>query len=243
MKTFLFIAMFVGVQVASAKDVHLAVAANFTSAMKEISTEFTKESGNKLIVSYGSTGKLYAQVINGGPFEVFLSADQEHPTKLVQEGAAVKETQFTYATGKLVLWSPRKNFVDAKGEVLRSQKYKHLAIAQPKLAPYGAAAQQVLEKMGLEKSLQDRIVFGENITQAHQFVFTGSAELGFVAYSQVKNDTQGSHWVIPQDMYKPLKQDVVLLIKGKSNESAKQFLEFLKGEKAKKIIADYGYGQ
>lgn len=241
MKIFVLMAILGSAQWSFAKEVYLAIAANFESTIKKISVEYEKETGNKLIISYGSSGKLYAQVKNGAPFEVFLSADQDYPIKLAQDGAALGETQFTYATGKLVLWSARKGLVDSKCEVLRSKKFKHLAMAQPKLAPYGAAAQEALQKMGVEKFLQGRIIVGENITQAHQFVYTGNAELGFVAYSQVKNDSGGSFCIVPQDSYKPLRQDAVLLLKGKNNDAAKQFLEFLKREKIKKIIKDYGY--
>lgn len=229
---------------ARAADVNLAVAANFTAPMDKISKKFTEKTGHKLLISYGSTGKLFAQIKNGAPFEVFLSADQEHPKKMIQDGSAVAGSERTYAVGKLVLWSPKAKVVDADGNILKKGAFKHLSIAQSKLAPYGAAAQQVLEKMGIWEKLQGRLVMGESITQAHQFVATGNAEIGFIALSQIKKESErieGSYWLVPPSLYSTLQQDVVLLMKGKESAAAKQFLEFLKSDEGKLIIQKSGY--
>lgn len=236
--------VFMMIQFAQAEDVHVAVASNFTAPMEKIMALFSQETGHKLIISYGATAKLFTQIKNDAPFEVFLSADQEHPGKLVQEKLADPTTQFTYAIGKLALWSPKEKWIDSKGAVLSGDQFAHLSLANPKLAPYGAAAQQVLEKLELWKKLESKLVFGENITQTYQFVSTGNAELGFISYSQIKNGSQeikGSFWLVPQDFYSQLKQDAVLLAKGKNNQAAKKFIEFLKSSKAKTVITDYGY--
>lgn len=229
---------------AQAAEVQIAVAANFTAPIKEIAAAFEKDSGHKVVASFGPTGGFYTQVKNGAPFEVFLSADDTTPAKLIEEGDAVKESRFTYAVGKLVLWSPKADYVDAKGEVLKKNAFEHLAIANPKTAPYGAAAVQVLEKLKLTEAVKPKLVEGSNITQAHQFVATGNAELGFVALSQVYKDgkvTEGSSWLVPADMYKPIRQDAVILNKGKDNPAAKALVEYLKGPKALAVIKAYGY--
>lgn len=228
----------------SAGEVHVAAASNFRAPLEKIATPFTQATGHKLIISYGATGKFYAQIMNGAPFEVFLAADQEHPKKLAQGQPALAETEFTYAIGKLVLWGPNPKGVDRPADILEKGQFNHLSIANPRLAPYGKAAKQVLEKMGLWDKDESRIVLGENITQAHQFVATGNAELGFVALSQIKQEgknPEGSFWIVPGSMYSPIKQDAVLLEKGKDSPAAKQFLQFLKSDKAKKIIEKYGY--
>lgn len=227
-----------------ADNVLVAVASNFKAPMGKISAQFSEKTGHKLLISFGASGKFYTQIKNDAPFEVLLSADQEHPAKLVQNNLAVKETQFTYGIGRLVLWSPDPKIVDSKGEVLLKSSYKHLAIANPKLAPYGVAAQETLRQLGLWEKLQSRLVFGENITQTHQFVASGNADLGFVAYSQLiipKQAIKGTFWLVPQEMYSPLKQDAILLKKGKNKIAAKEFLAFLKSESAKTIIKNYGY--
>lgn len=229
---------------ATADEVSVAVAANFAAPMEHIATRFTQDTGDKLVISYGATGKFYAQIKNGAPFEVFLSADQKHPQKLIQEKQAIPGSEFTYAIGKLVLWSPKPNQVNHYGDVLKSSSFKHLAMANPKLAPYGIAAKEVLEKGGFWDRYQDRLVLGENITQAHQFVATGNAELGFVALSQIKKqgkELEGSFWMIPQKMYSPLKQQAVLLKRGKESAAAKRFVEYLKSDKARTIIQEFGY--
>ncbi|MFL5814500.1 MAG: molybdate ABC transporter substrate-binding protein [Bdellovibrionia bacterium] len=229
---------------ATAAEVHVAAASNFTLPLEKLAAQFTQSTGHDLVISNGASGKFFAQIVNGAPFEVFLSADQEHPKKLIQGKQAVAGTEFTYAVGKLILWSPHSKKLDLQTDVLKKGEFKHLSIANPKLAPYGQAAKEALEKMSLWRKHQSRIVLGENITQAHQFVASGNAELGFIALSQVMKDgkkPEGSFWIVPQSMYSAIKQDAVLLEKGKENLAAKQFLEFLKSNQAKKIIEQYGY--
>jgi molybdate transport system substrate-binding protein len=229
---------------ASADEVKVAVAANFTAPMQKIAADFEKDTGHKALVSSGATGAFYAQIKNGAPFEVFLSADDETPAKLEGEGLGVKGTRFTYAIGKLVLWSAKPGYVDASGEVLQKGAFQHLSIANPKTAPYGAAGVEVLKKKGLYDALQAKVVQGENISQAHQFVATGNAELGFVALSQVWKDgalTSGSAWIVPASEYSPIRQDAILLSTGANKPAADALLKYLKGDKAKAVIKSYGY--
>jgi molybdate transport system substrate-binding protein len=229
---------------ASATEIRVAVASNFSGPVKLIAAEFEKDSGHKVQISSGATGSIYAQISNGAPFDVFLSADDETPAKLEKEGKSVIGTRFTYAIGKLVLWSAKADQVDEAGNVLKSGDFKHLAIASPKLSPYGQAAAQTLARMKLLKVLEPKIVTGDNITQTFQFVSTGNAELGFVALSQVQEDGKlksGSVWIVPETLYEPLRQDAQLLNKGKDVAAASAFLEFMKSDKAKKIIGSYGY--
>ncbi|TBU79638.1 molybdate ABC transporter substrate-binding protein [Pseudomonas daroniae] len=229
---------------ALADQVQVAVAANFTAPMQAIASEFEKDTGHSVQASYGATGQFYAQISNGAPFEVFLSADDSTPAKLEQEGQSVDGSRFTYAIGTLVLWSPKEGFVDDKGAVLEKGDFKHLSIANPKAAPYGLAATQTLDKLGLSDTLKGKIVEGQNITQALQFVSTGNAELGFVALSQVYKDgqiTSGSAWIVPEAMYEPIRQDALILKKGASNPAAKALVDYLKGPKAAEIIKSYGY--
>ncbi|MBV5339080.1 MAG: molybdate ABC transporter substrate-binding protein [Deltaproteobacteria bacterium] len=229
---------------ALAAEVHVAVAANFTAPMKQIAAEFEKETGHKVVLSFGASGKFYAQIKNGAPFQILLSADDEKPIQLVKDGLAVADSRFTYAIGTLVLWSAKPGFVDAKGEVLGKGHFNKIAIANPKLAPYGTAAIELLTKQGLLTSLTPKFVQGENISQTFQFVSTGNAELGFVALSQVMKDgkvTSGSAWVVPGKLHNPIRQDAVLLATGKDNAAAKALLEYLKSAKAKTIIRLYGY--
>lgn len=229
---------------AQADEVQVAVAANFTGPMQVISVLFERDTGHKASLSYGATGKFYAQISNGAPFEVFLSADDNTPAKLVKEGNAVAGTAFTYAIGKVVLWSTDPKLVDAKGEVLKKGGFKHLALANPKTAPYGAAGIQVMNKLGVAESIKPLIVQGENISQTHQFIATGAAELGFVAYSQViKNGAigSGSGWVVPANLYDPIRQDAVILAKGKDKPAAVALMNYLKGEKAQAVIKSFGY--
>jgi molybdate transport system substrate-binding protein len=195
-------------------------------------------------LSFGATGAFYAQIKNGGPYQVLLSADDETPFKLEQEGLAVPGTRFTYATGRLVLWSKQAGVVDSKGDVMRSGKFQRLALANPKLAPYGAAAIETINKLGLLKDLQPKFVQGDNIAQTFQFVNTENAQLGFVALSQVYADgklTQGSAWVVPSSFHKPLQQGAVMLVNGKNNPAALAFMAYLKSEKAKVIMKSFGY--
>lgn len=229
---------------ARAAEVKVAVAANFAQPLKEIAAEFEKETGNKVSLTQGATGKFYAQITNGAPFEVFLSADDETPGKLVREGKAVSGTQFTYAIGRLVLWSPDASLVDQGGGVLKTDKFKFLSIANAKVAPYGRAAVQTMQKLGVLTAIEPRVVQGESITQTHQFVSSGNAQLGFVALSQVWENGRlksGSAWIVPEEMHEQLKQDVVLLNAGKDSKAAAALVDYLKSDKARKIIDRYGY--
>lgn len=229
---------------AHADEVQVAVAANFTAPMQQIAAGFEKETGHKAALSFGATGKFYAQIVNGAPFEVFLAADDETPARLEKEGHAVAGSRFTYAIGKLVLWSANPDLVDAKGDVLKTGSFKHIALANPKTAPYGAAAIEAMTKLGVLARLEPFFVQGENISQAHQFISTGAAELGFIALSQVFKEgkvTGGSMWAVPASLYQPILQDAVLLAKGKDKAAAAALLSYLKGEKARVIIRSYGY--
>ncbi|MFL6609093.1 MAG: molybdate ABC transporter substrate-binding protein, partial [Pseudomonas sp.] len=229
---------------AHAEEVQVAVASNFTAPIQAIAADFEKDTGHKLIAAYGATGQFYTQIKNGAPFEVFLAADDTTPAKLESEGDTVKGSRFTYAIGTLALWSAKDNYVDAKGQVLRDNAFQHLSIANPKAAPYGLAATQVLDKLGLANQVKGKIVEGQNITQAYQFVSTGNAELGFVALSQVFKDgklASGSAWIVPAELHDPIKQDAVILGKGRDNAAAKALMDYLKGPKAAAIIQAYGY--
>ncbi len=233
-----------GTAYANADEVQVAVAANFTAPIQAIATDFEKDTGHKLVAAFGATGQFYTQIKNGAPFEVFLSADDTTPAKLEQEGDTVKGSRFTYAIGTLALWSAKEGYVDNKGEVLKANQYQHLSIANPKAAPYGLAATQVLSKLGLTDATKAKIVEGQSITQAYQFVSTGNAELGFVALSQIYKDgklTSGSAWIVPDSLHDPIKQDAVILTKGKDNAAAKALVEYLKGPKAAAIIKSFGY--
>ena len=227
-----------------ADEVQVAVAANFTAPMRKIAAEFEKDTGHKALLAFGATGKLYAQIKNGAPFQVFLAADDKTPAKLEAEGDTVLGSRFTYAIGTLVLWSAKPGFVDEQGEVLKKGAFKHLAIANPKTAPYGAAAVATLTQLGLLDALQPKLVTGENISQAYQFVVTENAELGFIALSQVMADGQmtgGSAWVVPSNLHDPIRQDATILAKGKNQPAARALAEYLKGDKAAAIIKSYGY--
>ena len=227
-----------------AAEVLVAVATNFAAPMNAIAYEFARETGHLAKLSFASSGKFYAQIKNGAPFQVFLSADEETPAKLEQAGLAVAGSRFTYAIGKLVLWSADAALVDAEGEVLNTGRYNKLAIANPKLAPYGRAAIEVLTNRGLLAAVNKKFVQGENIAQTHQFVGSGNAELGFVALSQVTKEgrlTSGSAWVVPESLHAPIRQDAVLLAAGKDNLAAVALLRYLKSDKARAIIKSYGY--
>jgi len=229
---------------AHADEVQVAVAANFTAPMKQIAVEFEKDTGHKAVLAFGATGKFYAQISNGAPFEVLLTADDETPVKLEKELLAAPNTRFTYAIGKLVLWSAKAGYVDGHGDVLKKGEFKHLALANPKAAPYGAAAMEAMKNLGVLESIQPRIVQGENISQTHQFVATGNAELGFVALSQVFKDgkiTSGSAWIVPAKLYAPIRQDAVVLAKGRNKPAASALVNYLKTDKARSIIKSYGY--
>lgn len=229
---------------ARAEEASVAVAANFTKPMNVIAAEFAKDTGYEANLSFGSTGKFYAQIKNGAPFQVFLSADANTPIRLETEGLAVPGSYFTYAIGSLALWSAKSGFVDAKGEVLRHGQFNKLAIANPKLAPYGRAAEEVLNGMGLLEAVSPKLVQGENIAQAYQFAASGSADLGFVALSQIMSDgkiTSGSAWIVPGNLHLPIRQGAVLLLPGKGNAAAEKLMAYLKSDKAKAIIKSYGY--
>jgi molybdate transport system substrate-binding protein len=227
-----------------AEQALVAVAANFSAPMQQIALAFQKDTGHQLRLSFGATGGFYAQIKNGGPFDVFLSADQLTPQKIEAEGLGVPQTRFTYATGQLVLWSKQDGLVDDKGQVLRSKNIQRIALANPKLAPYGAAALEAMTQLGLLDELKPKLVQGDNIAQTYQFVSTQNAQLGFVALSQVFADgkiTSGSGWVLPSSLYKPILQDAILLKNGKDNSAAKALMLYIKGDKAKEMIKRFGY--
>jgi len=212
--------------------------------MEKIAQAFEQETGHKLVIAYGTVGKFYAQIRNGAPFDVLVSADEQTPARLEDDGLALPESRFTYAIGKLMLWSSRLGLVDEQGEVLKRGDFKYLAIANPKTAVYGAAAVDAMEKLGVYAALQPKLVQGENITQAYQFTATGNADLGFVALSQIYKDgryAEGSRWAVPAELYPTLKQDAVLLTRGKGNAAAEALLDYLKGDAAKTVIRSYGY--
>ena len=229
---------------ASAADVSVAVASNFTVPMQKIAQAFEQDTGHKALLAFGATGGFYAQIKNGAPFQVLLAADKETPARLEKEGLAVAGARFTYAIGKLVLWSKQAGLVDDKGDVLRKGSFDKLAIASPKLAPYGTAAMQALTKLGLLAQLQPKFVEGSNIGQTYQFVASENAVLGFVALSQVYAEgrlSHGSAWIVPAIFYAPIQQDAVLLNSGKNNAAATALLNYLKTEKAQAIIRAHGY--
>jgi len=229
-----------------ADEATLAVAANFAPTMNRLAAEFEQDSGHKLRLAVGSSGKLYAQIKNGAPFHVLLSADQSTPARLVEDKLAIAESRCTYAVGALLLWSAKADFLNDSPAALEAGTFNKLALANPKLAPYGAAAVEVLEKMQLKDRTQKKWVMGENIAQTYQFVSSGNAELGFVALSQVMNEgkiSAGSFWIVPKDLYQPIRQDMVLLNGGKNNLAAKAFAEFIRSAKAQTIITSYGYTQ
>lgn len=228
-----------------AGDVSVAVAANFAGPLAKIGEGFTTATGHTLKVSSGSTGKFYAQIVAGAPFEVLIAADDDTPRKLITEGYGVAGINYTYAIGKLVLWSAQPGYVDDQGAVLTTGTYAHLAIANPKLAPYGRAGTEVLKARGLGEALSPKLVTAESIAQAYQFVATGNAELGFVALSQVAipgKPVTGSYWLVPPSLYGEIRQDVVLLKSGEKNPAAAALLAYLKSPAAKAVIQSYGYG-
>jgi molybdate transport system substrate-binding protein len=254
-----------------AAEVQVAVAANFAGPLARIGEGFTAATGHTLKVSAGATGKFYTQIQAGAPFEVLIAADDETPRKLISEGLAVAGSNFTYAIGKLVLWSAQPGVVDGDGQVLSAGRFQHLAIANPKLAPYGAAGLEVIKALGLSDALAPKLVTAESIAQAYQFVSTGNAELGFVALSQViaagppqgdqrplggpaakppggqttlmpGKPVQGSYWLVPQALYGQIRQDAVLLKTGDANAAARALLSYLKSPAAKAVIESFGYG-
>ena len=246
MKRFMLsVVAFLSLSNAYADEVNVAVAANFSAPIEEIAKEFSKATGHQLKISTGASGKFYAQIKNGAPFQVFLSADEEKPAQLEKDGLAIQGSRFTYAIGKLVLWSADPSLVDPKGKVLESAKFNKVALANPKTAPYGEAAIEALTALRLKNQLESKFVMGENISQTYQFVSTGNAEIGFVALSQITKDnklTGGSAWIVPEKLYSPIKQDAVLLVTGKDSSAAREFMAFLKSNESLKVIKSYGYG-
>jgi molybdate transport system substrate-binding protein len=229
---------------AHAAVVTVAVAANFIVPMQQIAAAFEQDTANRVQLVPGSTGSFYHQVGAGAPFDVLLAADDTTPLKLEREGAAVPGTRFTYAVGRLVLWSREPGFVDERGEVLRGGRFDRIAIANPALAPYGAAAEQTLERLGLRAQLAPKFVQGENIAQTYQFVATGNAPLGFVALSEVfagGRIARGSGWIVPDRLHAPIRQDAVLLRHGAANAGAKALLAYLRNPKALAVIRSFGY--
>jgi len=225
-------------------EVSVAVAANFTAPMQKIAQLFEQDTGHKAVLAFGSTGNFYAQIKNGAPFQILLSADDTTPARIEKEGLGVANSRFTYATGKLVLWSKQPGLVDNKGDILRGGKFDRIALANPKLAPYGAAALEALTQLGVLQSLQPKFVQGENISQTYQFVATENAQLGFVALSQVFADgrlKEGSAWIVPSSMHQPIQQDALLLNSGKDNPAATALLGYLRSEKIKTLIRSFGY--
>ncbi len=228
-----------------AEDVQVAVAANFTAPAKAIAAAFEKETGHRALLSFGATGKFYAQIKSGAPFEALLAADDATPARLEAEGLAVAGSRFTFAIGRLALWSAKPGFVDDQGDVLKAGAFRHLAVANPRLAPYGVAAIQVMTTLKLLDALQPKFVLGENIAQTHQFIATGNAEVGFVALSQVFKGgriTDGSGWIVPAALHQPIRQDAALLEKGRGKAAAQAWLRYLKGPQAAAVIRSFGYG-
>ncbi len=228
-----------------AGTVSAAVAANFAAPMKAIAARFEHDTGHRVRLSFGASGRFFAQIRHGAPFDVLLSADDEKPARLEAAGLAVPGSRFTYALGAIVLWSARPDLVDAQGRVLETGTFRHLALANPKLAPYGEAARSVLQKRGLWSTLRGRLVYGENIAQTYQFVASGNAELGFVALSQVLKDGQiraGSAWRVPAELYPPIRQQAVLLNRGADNPAARALLDYLQSPAVRRLIRHYGYG-
>jgi molybdate transport system substrate-binding protein len=225
---------------AYADDTNIAVAANFTEPAKEIAQLFQRSTGHRVLLSFGATGQFYTQITQAAPFQMLLSADERTPKKLADDGLAVGDSLFTYAIGKLVLFSTNNTLVTGE-QTLRDAKFNKIAIADPATAPYGAAAVETMKALGLYDALSPKIVQGANIAQAFQFVETGNAELGFVALSEVITRQGGSRWIVPANLYKAIRQDAVLLRSGAGNETAKAFIAFLKGPEAVKVIEKYGY--
>jgi molybdate transport system substrate-binding protein len=237
---FIFLLALMG-STAHPAEVTVAVAANFAAPMQRIAAAFQSDTGHRAMLAVGATGAFYTQIRNGAPFDVLLAADDDTPARIESDGFAVKGSRFTYALGRLALWSAKPGVVEDHGDVLKRENVDRVAIANPKLAPYGKAAVETMQKLGVYERLQPRIVQAENIAQAFQFVATGNAPIGFVALSQVF-DAKGSKWIVPEDLHAPLRQDAVLLAHGKNNDAAAALMQYLKGDKARGIIRAYGYG-
>ena len=238
---FLQIALLISIQAA---EVTVAVASNFSLPMRKIVAQFEAESGHKVRLSLGSTGAFYAQIKNGAPFHLLLAADQETPARLEKEGLGLAGTRFTYAQGRLVLWSRQAGRVDEEGEILKTGRFQKLALANPKLAPYGVAGMETLQSLSLTEQLKSKFVQGENISQAYQFVETENAQIGFVAMSQVFSEgklLKGSAWIVPPQLYSPIQQDAILLLAGQKNSAAIALMRYLKTDRAKSVMGAYGY--
>jgi molybdate transport system substrate-binding protein len=239
--SFIILSFFIQTNSAFSNEIRVAVASNFIKPMRAIVSHFKKQNSGKIILIFGSTGKLYAQIKHGAPFDLFFSADRLRAKQLELDGIAIQGSRFTYAIGQIVLWSPQKNYVDSQGKVLFHNLFQHLAIANPRLAPYGKAAQQTLQKQGLWRKMLSKMIRGENIGQTFQFVRSGNVPLGFVAYSQIKQTNQaltGSYWLVPKSFYQPIQQQAVLL---KETTLAEAFLQFVKTNKTRKLIQIFGY--
>lgn len=242
--SWLLLALGLGWMPGRAADTTVAVAANFSGPMQEIATAFAGSTGHRARLVAGSTGKLNAQIRSGAPFDAFLSADDVTPQRLARDGFAIKDSRFTYAVGRLVLWSAQPGLVDSRGAVLAAGNFKRLALADPRLAPYGAAALEVLSALKLESNLRPRMVLGESVGQAYLFVASGNAALGFVSLSQVQSAGRlhtGSVWIVPQNLYRPLRQDFVLLTRGAGKPAARELARYLRGAAARAIIRGHGY--
>ena len=232
-------------QSVAAAEVRVAVAANFTAPMRQIAQAFERDTGHRAVLAFGATGALYAQIRHGAPFDLLLAADAATPERLEAEGLARSGHRFTYAVGRLVLWSAQPGRVDDQGAVLKSDRVERIAIANPKTAPYGAAAMQTLDKLAVADALRPKLVQGENIAQTHQFVASGNATFGFVALSQVYADgrlTRGSGWIVPAELHDPIRQDAVWLTHAQDNPAAAELMRYLRGDAARAIITRFGYG-
>lgn len=239
-----FVVMLLTNSTVVADEVLVAVASNFIKPMEAISKQFTEATGHKIRLSFGSSGKLMAQIQHGAPFDLFLSADKDKVAHLLENDLAIKGSEFIYAQGRLVLWSTKQNFVDESGDILKSNSFRHLAMADAKLAPYGKAAEQVIQTLDLSKKIMGRVVKGENISQTYQFVRTGNAELGFVALSQMQQHTdllKGSTWLIPSDYHQAINQYAVTLNRAKSNSAAIELSHFLQQKNTLVLIHSFGY--
>jgi len=228
--------------VSMADEIRVAVASNFVGTMKVLVNEFESNAEHRVILIPGSTGKHYAQIVNGAPFDLFFAADAKRPELLDTQNLVESSSRFTYAIGKLVLWSALEGVIDSEGKVIAGGNFRYLAIANPKLAPYGKAAKEVIGAKGVWDALQGKLVKGENVAQTYQFVDSGNAELGFVSYSQIIKSgevTKGSHWIVPENLYSSIEQQAVLL---KNNEAARAFLIYVKSDEALEIIQSFGYG-
>lgn len=223
------------------EEVHVAVAENFALTFREIAREFEAATGHRVVVTTGSTGGLYAQIAAGAPFELFLSADEERPRRLIEEGLAVPESRFTYARGRLALWSPGREIADGPA-LLAGGDFAHLAMANPATAPYGLAARQTLETLGVWPALESKVALGADVGQAYQFVITGNADLGFVARSQLDTESEGAAWLVPATLHAPIEQQAVLMVPAAGDEAATELLAWLRGPEARRVLERFGYG-